>query len=82
MLQTALQSIGIKKISQGQKIAHLGDYQDNENGGWSRPLHIQILKELPDEGTTPDGYSTKQELKQNLEKYPDPLKLFPEWKLH
>lgn len=69
------------KISQGQKIARLGDYQDNENGGWSRHLHIQILKALPDEGITPDGYSTKEEFKKNAEKYPDPLKYFSEWKL-
>lgn len=69
------------KIFQGQKIAQLGDYQDNENGGWSRHLHIQILKDLPNEGLTPDGYSTKIEFKQNLEKYPDPLKFFPEWKM-
>lgn len=69
------------KISQGQKIAQLGDYQDNENGGWSRHLHVQILKELPNEETTPNGYSTKQEFKRNSEKYPDPLKYFSEWKL-
>jgi murein DD-endopeptidase MepM/ murein hydrolase activator NlpD len=31
----------------GEVIAHLGDYANNENGGWSRHLHLQILKELP-----------------------------------
>lgn len=69
------------KISRGQKIAQLGDYIDNENGGWSRHLHIQILTELPKEGSTPNGYSTKKDYLRNAKKYPDPQKYFPGWKI-
>lgn len=69
------------KVSKGQKIARLGDYHENENGGWSRHLHIQILKNLPGKGITPDGYSTKDGWKRNSDAFPNPLQFFPEWKL-
>lgn len=70
-----------KLVSMGEAIARLGDYTNNENGGWSRHLHIQILKELPAKGVTPDGYSTKKDFVKNSLIYPNPLDYFPEWKL-
>ena len=69
------------RVSKGQEIARLGDYPDNENGGWSRHLHIQMLTDLPEAGTTPDGYSTKEAFGANSAKYPNPLDFFPEWQL-
>lgn len=71
----------IGRVSKGQQIAHLGDYLQNENGGWSRHLHIQMLTELPEEGATPDGYSSKEMFSTNSIKYPNPLDYFPEWQL-
>lgn len=69
------------KVSKGQEIGRLGDYLNNENGGWSRHLHIQILAKLPEDGATPAGYSTKEEFATNRVKYPDPLDYFAEWQL-
>lgn len=66
-------------VKKGQLIAHLGDYKDNENGGWSRHLHLQILKKLPARGSTPQGYSTRTDFISNSLLYPDPLPYFPEW---
>lgn len=68
-------------VDQGQILAHLGDYMNNENGGWSRHLHLQILTELPEPNKTPPGYSSKSALLQNQKLYPDPMTYFPEWKL-
>lgn len=72
---------GLGRVLKGNKLTRLGDYHKNENGGWSRHLHIQILSELPPEGTTPNGYSTKEDFKRNSEKYPNPLNFFAAWKL-
>jgi len=71
----------IGRVSKGQQIVRLGDYAENENGGWSRHLHIQMLTEPPVDGTTPDGYSTKGDFAANSIKYPNPLDYFPEWQL-
>ncbi len=71
----------IGRVSKDQEIAHLGDYIDNENGGWSRHLHIQLLTHLPEGGSTPNGYSTKDELSANVKKYPNPHDYFPEWQM-
>lgn len=68
-------------VKQGQQIAHLGDYANNENGGWSRHLHLQILKELPAKGKTPDGYSTKEDFEKNALLYPNPMKYFTGWEI-
>ncbi len=68
-------------VTQGQLLAHLGDYPGNENGGWSRHLHVQILNELPPEGTTPDGYSTKENFEHNALLYPDPVGYFEGWEI-
>lgn len=59
-------------VAAGDPLARLGDYRENENGGWSRHVHIQLLRELPPAGTQPKGYSTRAEMELNLEKYPDP----------
>lgn len=71
----------IGRVVKGMQIAQLGDYHDNENGGWSRHLHIQMLKELPPKGKTPNGYSTKADLNKNSQKFPSPLKFFTEWQI-
>jgi murein DD-endopeptidase MepM/ murein hydrolase activator NlpD len=72
---------GLGSVKQGQTIAHLGDYTNNENGGWSRHLHLQILTELPLKGMTPDGYSTRADFAKNKLLYPNPMTYFPEWQL-
>ena len=59
-------------VKAGQKIAKLGDYINGENGGWSRHLHVQLLKTLPMNDLLPKGYSTKASLTQNKLEYPDP----------
>ena len=66
-------------VSAGQQIATLGDYVDNENGGWSRHLHLQILTKLPPEGAAPDGYVSKDVLAEAQKLYPDPKDYFPNW---
>lgn len=76
---TELHSEGYVKA--GQVIARVGDFSNNENGGWSRHLHIQLLNELPASETTPIGYSSLDNLEQNLKNFPNPLNLFPDWQL-
>lgn len=66
-------------VTRGQEIARLGDYTNNENGGWSRHLHLQILKQLPLNGATPDGYSDRLNLAKNQARYPNPLEYFTDW---
>ena len=56
----------------GQKIANLGDYVDGENGGWSRHLHVQLLRDLPKDNIIPPGYSSKENLTQKMLEYPNP----------
>ncbi|HUD44673.1 MAG TPA: peptidoglycan DD-metalloendopeptidase family protein [Patescibacteria group bacterium] len=58
--------------SGGERIATLGNWIDDENGGWSRHVHVQLLSELPKPDELPIGYSTKDNLSQNMLKYPDP----------
>ncbi len=58
----------LKSLKKGQQIGTLGDMQ--ENGGWSRHLHYQILLELP-EGTPP-GYSTQEDFHRKAKIYPNP----------
>jgi peptidoglycan LD-endopeptidase LytH len=60
------------KITKGQVIAKMGDYSNNENGGWSRHLHVQLLKRMPEKNLPPIGYSTKESLNKNMIEYPDP----------
>lgn len=68
-------------VKAGQIIAKLGDYHQQENGGWTRHLHLQICKDLPPEGKTPIGYSTKGSFAENNQKFPNPFDYFPEWKV-
>jgi hypothetical protein len=72
-------TIGIGPVKTGQLLSHLGDYKDNENGGWSRHLHLQVLKELPLKGSTPKGYSSKDDFTASSLLYPNPLNYFADW---
>jgi hypothetical protein len=56
----------------GQEFATLGDFIDDENGGWSRHVHMQLLRELPENGLPPIGYSSLENLSENLHRFPDP----------
>ena len=60
------------QVEAGQQLATLGDYVDDENGGWSRHVHVQLMTKLPPAGTQPRGYSTKQDMQHYLTEYPDP----------
>lgn len=66
-------------VKAGVKIARLGDWHDNENGGWARHVHIQMLWQLPPKGQTPIGYSSKADFKLNSQRFPDPKPYFPDW---
>ncbi len=66
----------IGEVKAGQRIARLGDYKNNENGGWSRHLHLQVLTSLPPDGETPIGYSSEENFVLNSHKYPNPRKYF------
>ncbi len=69
------------EIKAGDVVATLGDFPNGENGGWSRHLHLQMMYHLEQGDQTPIGYSSKQDLAENMAKYPDPLKYFPEWRV-
>lgn len=68
-------------VKAGEYIGKLGNFKNDENGGWSRHLHLQLLRELPPEGRTPDGYSTQQNFPKQSHAYPDPMPHFPDWQL-
>lgn len=70
---------GIGPVQAGERIAALGDYHENENGGWSRHLHLQFVCELPPEGQTPIGYSSRENFPENSRKFPDPHAFLTEW---
>ncbi len=72
---------GIKHVEQGERIANLGHYNNLENGGWSIHLHLELLKELPKPDEAPIGYSTKRDLASNKILFPDPMSLYPDWKI-
>lgn len=63
-------------VRRGEKIAWLGDFKNNENGGWSRHLHLQMMRNLPPASETPIGYSTKADFELNSRRYPNPLNYF------
>ena len=68
-----------KTVKAGEPIAHLGDFHHDENGGWSRHLHLQTIRELPSEGTVPLGYSSNGRFdERDRNSYPDPVPYFPE----
>ncbi len=72
---------GVGRVAAGEQIAQLGSFINEENGGWSIHLHLQLLKELPREGEAPIGYTSLQNTAYNREQFPDPLTIFPEWKI-
>ncbi len=67
------------ETKKGDKIARLGDYKNNENGGWSRHLHMQMMTELPPAGQTPIGYSSQADFDVNSRKYPNSKDYFSDW---
>lgn len=68
-------------VTKGTVIGQLGDYGHNENGGWSRHLHLQCLEALPPAGKAPLGYASPGALHQARLQYPDPVQYFPNWTL-
>lgn len=68
-------------VHAGQQIATTGDYIDNENGGWSRHLHLQLVYTMPSAGKTPDGYASKEQFSAQRTIYRNPLELFPDWQI-
>lgn len=69
----------LETVKAGAQISQLGDWQNNENGGWARHVHIQMLRQLPPEGQTPIGYSSKQDFPMNNKIFPDPMNYFSTW---
>ncbi len=67
------------RVVAGDQIGTIGDHRGNENGGWSRHLHLQMLAELPPEGQVPIGYSTRAAFPENSRRFPDPMQFFPNW---
>lgn len=59
-----------EQVSGGDQIARLGDW--NENGGWSRHIHVQLFNNLPEGRVVPPGYATLEDLEQSKALYPDP----------
>ncbi len=70
-LSSLLPKVGLE-LKAGQQFASLGDYKNDENGGWSRHVHIQLLTSLPKKGAPPIGYSTVKDLPKNSLLFPDP----------
>lgn len=68
------------KRRQGEKIGKLGDYIENENGGWSRHLHFQVMRKYSPSQGTPIGYSKLEDLAVNTNLFPSPMEFFPNWK--
>lgn len=66
-------------VRKGQKIAIVGDYSNHENGGWSRHVHLQLLRNLPAKGYAPIGYYTKGDFEKKRKKFPDPKPYFSKW---
>lgn len=67
-------------VQKGEQIARLGDH--HENGGWSRHLHFQLLREPGKSGESkksslremeaPFGYCRKEEMENYKQRHPDP----------
>ncbi|MCX6727901.1 MAG: peptidoglycan DD-metalloendopeptidase family protein [Candidatus Saccharibacteria bacterium] len=71
----------VGRVSARQTIAHLGTFENLENGGWSVHVHLQLLTVLPPEGESPIGYSSLADLEANKQRFPDPQALFPQWNI-
>lgn len=65
------------KVRRGDVVARLGDYHDNENGGWSRHLHFQLLSAGPAEDAVPVGYASRASFPSLSRLYPDPQPYMP-----
>ncbi len=65
------------RVRRGQTIAKLGDYHTNENGGWSRHLHLQLLAKLPPKNSAPPGYANVQNFSDTRKDFPDPMVYLP-----
>lgn len=70
-----------QKVRSGEQIGQLGSFKDLENGGWSVHLHIQLLTELPEDGQAPIGYTTKDNMDINRQRFPDPMSIFTQWQV-
>lgn len=70
----------IGRFTKGDNIAQLGDWKDNENGGWSRHLHVQIMHKYKPDEIPPIGYAAKKDLPKLCQTFPDPSDYFPGWK--
>lgn len=73
--------IELGRVEEGQRIAKLGRHDDNENGGWTIHLHLQLLTELPPEGEAPIGYTSLEDMDTNKVRFPDPQSIFTEWNI-
>lgn len=69
-------------VKTGNVIAKTGDFLNSENGGWSRHLHLQMLRKKPKVGEAPPGYTSLDSLEESKVDYPDPLKYFEKWKIY
>ena len=58
------------KVNAGQKIAELGDF--NENGDYAPHLHFQVMEELEDQEGDYPGVVRKEDLDNYLRNCPDP----------
>jgi hypothetical protein len=70
----------LKAVKACEKIGQLGDFQ--ENGGWSRHLHLQLFRDLPKNDHDLLGYLTKPAFETDPDRFPDPTPFFPEWRIH
>ena len=68
-------------VKAGESIGTLGDFHNNENGGWSRHLHLQCLRDMPKKDEVPIGYGSLKRLPELFDKYPDPMKYFNNWNI-
>lgn len=68
------------RVEAGQAVGSLGDYHNHENGGWSRHLHLQMLRSISPKGP-PVGYASGADFVAFQKTIPNPLAYFPEWKI-
>ena len=64
-------------VRKGQLIGSIGDFSENENGGWSRHLHLQLFTDVPSSPKDLIGYSSSDRFDSMKKKYPNPSTLFP-----
>lgn len=63
-----------KKFLKGEKLAELGDY--NENGNWSPHLHFQIIKDIGNYSGDYPGVASKVDMDFYRTNCPDPKLIF------